>query len=88
MKKEYTKFTRQNVSATGEPVGELEENTMVSLIADAGKLIKQISTGITGTRVDIGTGDSESNYEEVDDPNWTKVTAEYRKQLASEVSEA
>ncbi len=73
MKKEYTKFTRQNVSATGEPVGELTENTMVSLIADAGKLIKQISTGITGTRVDIGTGDSESNYEEVDDPNFQAV---------------
>lgn len=73
MKKEYTKFTRQNVSATGEPVGELEENTMVSLIADTGRLIKQISTGITGTRVDIGTGDSESNYEEVDDPNFQAV---------------
>lgn len=73
MKKEYTKLTNQSFDEEMNPIGELEEVTVISLIADKGKLIKQVSTGITGIRVDIGTNDSEDNYEEVDDSDYIKV---------------
>lgn len=73
MQKEYTKVTVEKLDENMNPTGETEENIFTSLIADAGKKIKEISTGIMGTRVDIGTGDSEENYEEVDDPNYVEV---------------
>ena len=73
MKKEYTKLTRQMLDENMKPIGEAEEVTLTSIIADTGKKIKQISTGVMGTRVDIGVGDSEENYEEVDDPNYVEV---------------
>ena len=73
MKKEYTKFTSQSLDENMNPTGELEEIIVTSLIADKGKLIKQLSTGVTGTRVDIGSSDSEDNYEEVDDPKYIEV---------------
>lgn len=73
MKKEYTKFTSQSLDENMNPTGELEEIIVTSLIAGKGKLIKQLSTGVTGTRVDIGSSDSEDNYEEVDDPKYIEV---------------
>ena len=66
MKKEYTKLTRQVFNENMEATGEVEEVIITSLIADEGKRIKSLETGITGTRVDIGTEDSEENYIEVD----------------------
>ena len=73
MQKEYTKVTVEKLDENMNSTGKTEENIFTSLIADAGKKIKEISTGIMGTRVDIGTGDSEENYEEVDDPNYVEV---------------
>lgn len=73
MTKEYSKLTRQIYDENMEPIGEVEEVILTSLIADAGKKIKQLSTGILGTRVDIGNDDSEDNYEEVDDPKFVEV---------------
>lgn len=66
MKKEYTKFTKEIFDENMNPTGEIEEIITLSLIADEGKKIKQISTGITGIRVDIGNGDSEENYIEIE----------------------
>ena len=65
MRKEYTKMTRQVFDENMNATGEVEEIIFVSLIADEGKRIKSLETGITGTRVDIGTEDSEDNYIEV-----------------------
>ena len=66
MRKEYMKLTRQVFNENMEATGEVEEIILTSLIADEGKRIKSLETGITGTRVDIGTEDSEENYVEVD----------------------
>lgn len=69
MKKEYTKLTRKVYNENMEPTGEVGEITITSLIADEGKVFKCISDGfVGGVRIDIGTEDSEANYEEVDDP--------------------
>lgn len=73
MKREYVKITNQSFDENMNPIAEIEETIYVSLIADTGKKILQKSTGIMGTRVDVGYGDSEDNYEEVDDPVFTEV---------------
>lgn len=65
MRKEFTKMTRQIFNENMEATGELEEVIFISLIADTGKRIKSLETGIMGTRVDLGTDDSEENYVEV-----------------------
>ncbi len=82
MKKEFTNLTATVTNEAGEIINS-DENTFVSLIADTGKLIQQKSTGITGTRVDIGGGDSEDNYEEIDDLMYQKVIDD----IVSEVGE-
>lgn len=82
MKKEYAKSTFQKFDENMNPSGEVEEFIIVSLIPEKGKLIREKSTGIMGTRVDIGAGDSEDNYEEVDDPKYVEVM----EALASEVN--
>ena len=85
MIKEYTKLTHQMFDESMEPIGEVEEITLTSLIADTGKKIKQLSTGILGTRVDIGIGDSEANYEEVDDPNYIEVIQAIESEVSGNV---
>ena len=85
MKKEYTKLTRQAYNENMQPIGEVEENIIITLIADTGKKIKQISTGIIGARVDIGIGDSEENYEEIDDPNYVEVIAAIESEVSGNV---
>ena len=84
MKKEYTKLTRQVYDENMESKEEIEEIILTSLIADTGKKIKQISTGILGTRVDIGDEDSEENYEEVDDPNYVEVIQAIESEVSAE----
>lgn len=49
-----------------KPTGEKKKIEVVSLIAEEGKRIKQLSTGITGTRVDMSAEDSEENYTEIE----------------------
>lgn len=83
MRKEYTKLTRQIFDENMNATGDIEEVILISLIADTGKRIREKSTGITGTRVDIGTDGSEDNYEEVDDPNFIEVI----EAITNEVSE-
>lgn len=85
MKKEYAKLTHQIFDENMNPLGEIEETTVTSLIADEGKKIKQISTGILGTRVDIGSGDSEENYEEVDDPKYVEVISAIKSEVSGNV---
>lgn len=85
MKKEYTKLTRQAYNENMQPIGEVEENIIITLIADTGKKIKQISTGIIGSIVDIGIGDSEENYEEIDDPNYVEVIAAIESEVSGNV---
>lgn len=85
MKKEYIKLTRQVYDENMEPKSEIEETILTSLIADTGKKIKQLSTGILGTRVDIGSGDSEENYEEVDDPNYVEVISAIESEVSGNV---
>ena len=71
MRKEYTKLTREVYSENMEPTGEVEEMTITSLVADTGKVFKCLSDGfVGGTRVDLGTEDSEENYVEIDDPKY------------------
>ena len=83
MRKEYTKLTRQIFDENMNPTGEVEEIIFTSLIADTGKKIKSLETGIMGTRVDIGSDDSEDNYEEVDDPKYTEVIAAIESEVAN-----
>lgn len=85
MTKEYTKITRQIYDENMQPIGEVEEVILTSLIADTGKKIKQLSTGILGIRVDIGDGDSEENYEEVDDPNYVEVIQAIESEVSGNV---
>ena len=85
MTKEYTKITRQIYDENMQPIGEVEEAILTSLIADTGKKIKQLSTGILGVRVDIGDGDSEENYEEVDDPNYVEVISAIESEVSGNV---
>lgn len=67
MRKEYTKITRQVYNENMEPTEEVEI-TITSLIADEGKTFRCLENGfVGGTRIDLGTNDSEENYEEVDD---------------------
>lgn len=66
MRKEYTKLTRQVFNENMEVIGEIEEMLRTSLIPDEGKMIMEKATGIKGTRVDLGTHDSEDNYVEID----------------------
>lgn len=70
MRKEYTKVTTQIFNENMEATTEINETILTSLIPDNGKLIREKSTGITGTRVDLGSNDSEENYEEVNDPRY------------------
>lgn len=72
MRKEYTKLTSQIFNENMEPMTNVEEFTVVALIADTGKKIKT-PEGLLCTRVDVGTNDSEDNYEEVDDLNFIEV---------------
>ncbi len=65
MRKEYTKHTIEKMDENMQPTGEKEEKIFVSLIADEGKRIREKGTGILGTRVDIGDGSSEDDFEEV-----------------------
>lgn len=85
MTKEYIKITRQIYDENMQPIGEVEEAVLTSLIADTGKKIKQLSTGILGVRVDIGDGDSEENYEEVDDPNYVEVISAIESEVSGNV---
>ena len=85
MRKEYTKITVEKLDENMQPTGETEEQVITSLIADTGKKIKQTATGIMGTRVDIGTGDSMDNYEEVDDPNFVEVIQAIEQEVAGNV---
>ena len=74
MKKEYRKITNQTYNEEMQPIGEPDEMIITSLIADTGKVFHHKQTGFTGgTRIDLGTGDSEENYEEIDDPKFTEV---------------
>lgn len=74
MRKEYTKLTHQTFDENMNPTGEVEEVILTSLIADTGKIFHCKTTGFTGgTRIDLGTGDSADNYEEVDDPKFVEV---------------
>lgn len=76
MRKEYTKLIRQVYNENMEPTGEVGEIIITSLIADEGKVFKCISDGfVGGTRIDVGTEDSEANYEEVDDPKYLERQA-------------
>ena len=85
MQKEYTKVTVEKLDENMNPTGETEENIFTSLIADTGKKIKEISSGIMGTRVDIGTGDSEKNYIEVDDPKYIDVINAIESEVSGNV---
>lgn len=85
MKKEYTRLTREVFDENMEPTGETEETIFVSLIADEGKLILQKSTGIKGTRADIGTEDREENYEEIDDTERQYVEQEVVNEIVEGV---
>lgn len=76
MKKEYTKLRREVYDENMEPTGEVEEVTITSLVADEGKVFKCLTDGfVGGTRIDLGTEDSEANYEEVDDPKYLERQA-------------
>ena len=84
MRKEYTKLTRQLFDENMNPTGEVEEVVFTSLIADTGKTFYCKTTGFTGgTRIDLGTEDSEDNYIEVDDPKFVEVI----EAIESEVTE-
>lgn len=83
MIKEYTKVTMQTYDENMEPKGEAEENIFTSLIAETGKKIKSLDTGVLGTRVDIGTEDSEENYIEVEDPNYIEVIDSIVEEVAA-----
>ncbi len=85
MRKEYTKITKQVFDENMQQAGEVEEVILTSLIADTGKKIKQISTGIMGLRVDIGSNDSEENYAEVDDPNYVEVISAIESEVSGDV---
>lgn len=67
----YTKILERKYDENMQPVGEPEEVVITHLKADEGKRIKQKSTGITGTAVDVAPPDTAENYEEVDDTNYT-----------------
>lgn len=85
MRKEYTKITKQVFDENMQQAGEVEEVILTSLIADTGKKIKQISTGIMGLRVDIDSNDSEENYAEVDDPNYVEVISAIESEVSGDV---
>ncbi len=84
MRKEYAKMTRQVFDENMEPTSEVEEIILTSLIADTGKKIKA-PNGMLCTRVDIGSNDSEDNYEEVDDPNYVEVIQAIEAEVAGNV---
>lgn len=73
MKKEYIKITREILDENMISTGEVAEKVWTRLTADTGKLIKDTTYGILGTSVEIGANDSEDNYIEVDNPNYTEV---------------
>lgn len=85
MTKEYIKMTRQIFNENMEATGEVEEVIITCLIADTGKKIRCIEDGVMGTRVDIGTNDSEENYEEVDDPNYVEVIQAIESEVSGNV---
>lgn len=85
MRKEYIKMTRQVFNENMEAIGDVEERTRVCLIADTGKKIRSKKTGIMGTRVDVGSADSEENYEEVDDPNFVEVIQAIEAEVSGNV---
>lgn len=85
MQKEYTKLTRQVYDENMTPITDIDEVTITSLIADTGKKILCKSNGILCTRVDIGTNESEDNYEEVDDPNYVEVIQAIEAEVAGDV---
>lgn len=86
MRKAYTKLTRQLFDENMNPTGEVEEVVFTSLIADTGKVFHCKTTGFTGgTRIDLGTEDSEENYEEVDDPNFVEVIQAIEDEVSSNV---
>lgn len=68
MRKEYTKITTAKYDENMQPTGETQENIIVSLWADEGKMIRDKRTGIQGTGVEFmqGGADSEDDYEEID----------------------
>lgn len=66
MRKEYIKITSQTFDENMNPIDEVKESVYSSIIADDGKIFHCLRTGfVGGTRIDIGDGDSEENYEEV-----------------------
>lgn len=83
MRKEFIKLTRQIFNENMEATSNVEEVIITSLIADVGKKIRCKVDGILCTGVDIGTEDSEENYEEVDDPKYTEVIAAIENEVAN-----
>ncbi len=86
MRKEYTKMTRQLFDENMNPTSEVEEAIFTSLIADTGKIFHCKTTGFTGgTRIDLGTEDSEENYVEVDDPKFVEVIDAIESEVNADV---
>ena len=84
MTKEYTTVTVNIKNEAGEVI-KTEENTFTSLIADTGKKLKEIATGILCVRVDLGVNATEAQFEEVDDPNYVEVISAIESEVSGNV---
>ena len=85
MRREYTKTTTQVFDEEMQPIGEMEEVTMVSLIADSGKIFRCKSTGfLGGTRIDLAYREDIENYEEIENPTYAEVVNEIIQEVKDE----
>ena len=89
MKKEYTTRITQVFDENMDPVSGPAETITTSLIAESGMVFRDKRNGfVGGIRIDLGTADSEENYEEVKNPYLTDdVVDTIKDQAISEVEQ-
>lgn len=66
MIKNYIKITEQEYNENMQATSEVREITVVKLIAEKGKRIREKASGVTGSSVEC-PAENENDYEEIDD---------------------
>ena len=72
MIKNYIKITEQECNENMQATSEVREITVVKLIAEKGKRIREKSSGVTGSSVEC-PAENENDYEEIDDPKYAEA---------------
>lgn len=71
MIKNYIKITEQEYNENMQATSEVREITVVKLIAEKGKRIREKSSGVTGSSVEC-PAENENDYEEIDNPKYAE----------------